>query len=44
VGFNSCVGSSPISGIYALIAQSAEQLICNQQAIGSSPFQSFMYL
>jgi hypothetical protein len=44
VGFNSCVGSSPISGIYALIAQSAEQLICNQQVIGSIPFQSFMYL
>jgi hypothetical protein len=35
------MGSNPISGIYALIAQWLEQLICNQQAIGSNPFQSF---
>ena len=31
------VGSSPIGSIDADVAQLAEQLICNQQVIGSSP-------
>ena len=30
-------GSSPVGPIYADVAQLAEQLICNQQVIGSSP-------
>ena len=30
-------GSSPIGSIDADVAQLAEQLICNQQVIGSSP-------
>ena len=36
------VGSSPIGPIwYADVAQLAEQLICNQQVIGSSPIIGF---
>ena len=33
------VGSSPVGPIYSYadVAQLAEQLICNQQVIGSSP-------
>ena len=30
-------GSIPVGVIYADVAQLAEQLICNQQVIGSSP-------
>ena len=30
-------GSSPVGPIFADVAQLAEQLICNQQVIGSSP-------
>ena len=38
------VGSSPTRGvfIYADMAQLAEQLICNQQVNGSSPFIGFV--
>ena len=37
------VGSSPTRGVfvYADMAQLAEQLICNQQVNGSSPFIGF---
>ena len=37
------VGSSPTrgAGVYADMAQLAEQLICNQQVNGSSPFIGF---
>ena len=41
------VGSSPTRGVYffvniiADVAQLAEQLICNQQVIGSSPIIGF---
>ena len=34
-------GSSPIGSIDADVAQLAEQLICNQQVIGSSPIIGF---
>ena len=30
--------------LYADVAQLAEQLICNQQVIGSSPIIGFLYL
>ena len=38
------VGSSPTRGVfvYADMAQLAEQLICNQQVNGSSPFIGFI--
>ena len=35
-------GSIPVGVIYADVAQLAEQLICNQQVIGSSPIIGFM--
>ena len=40
------VGSSPTRGVfvYADMAQLAEQLICNQQVIGSSPIIGFLDL
>ena len=40
------VGSSPTRGVfvYADMAQLAEQLICNQQVNGSSPFIGFFLL
>ena len=34
-------GSIPVGVIYADVAQLAEQLICNQQVIGSSPIIGF---
>ena len=34
-------GSIPVGVIYADVAQLAEQLICNQQVNGSSPFIGF---
>jgi hypothetical protein len=37
------VGSSPIRVAYADMAQLAEQLICNQQVIGSSPIIGFLF-
>ena len=44
------VGSSPTRGVFVLqkhlvadVAQLAEQLICNQQVIGSSPIIGFEY-
>ena len=41
-------GSIPVGVIsviaYADVAQLAEQLICNQQVIGSSPIIGFLYL
>ena len=37
----SYIGSNPIFGIYALMAQLVEQLICNQQVGGSSPSGGF---
>ena len=44
-------GSSPVGPItfikrssHADVAQLAEQLICNQQVIGSSPIIGFLYL
>ena len=37
-------GSIPVGVIYADVAQLAEQLICNQQVIGSSPFIGFHQL
>ena len=39
------VGSSPTRGVfvYADMAQLAEQLICNQQVNGSSPFIGFFH-
>ena len=38
------VGSSPVGPIRADVAQLAEQLICNQQVIGSSPIIGFLDL
>ena len=40
------VGSSPTRGVllYADMAQLAEQLICNQQVNGSSPFIGFFFI
>ena len=40
------VGSSPVGPIYSYadVAQLAEQLICNQQVIGSSPIIGFLDL
>ena len=35
-------GSIPVGVIYADVAQLAEQLICNQQVIGSSPIIGFI--
>ena len=35
-------GSIPVGVIYADVAQLAEQLICNQQVIGSSPIIGFL--
>ena len=35
-------GSIPVGVIYADVAQLAEQLICNQQVIGSSPIIGFV--
>ena len=35
-------GSIPVGVIYADVAQLAEQLICNQQVNGSSPFIGFL--
>ena len=37
-------GSIPVGVIYADVAQLAEQLICNQQVIGSSPIIGFLDL
>ena len=37
-------GSIPVGVIYADVAQLAEQLICNQQVIGSSPIIGSMDL
>ena len=37
-------GSIPVGVIYADVAQLAEQLICNQQVIGSSPIIGFHQL
>ena len=39
------VGSSPTRGVtfFADMAQLAEQLICNQQVNGSSPFVGFYF-
>ena len=37
-------GSIPVGVINADVAQLAEQLICNQQVIGSSPIIGFYYL
>ena len=37
-------GSIPVGVIYADVAQLAEQLICNQQVIGSSPIIGFSLL
>ena len=37
-------GSIPVGVIYADVAQLAEQLICNQQVIGSSPIIGFKHL
>ena len=37
-------GSSPAWGVYAHVAQLAEQLICNQQVNGSSPFMGFFFV
>ena len=36
-------GSNPVPAIYAQIAQLVEQLICNQQVIGSSPIIGFQF-
>ena len=36
-------GSIPVGVIYADVAQLAEQLICNQQVIGSSPIIGFIW-
>ena len=36
-------GSIPVGVIYADVAQLAEQLICNQQVIGSSPIIGFKF-
>ena len=35
-------GSIPVGVIFADVAQLAEQLICNQQVIGSSPIIGFL--
>ena len=37
MGSDTRTGSIPVGVIYADVAQLAEQLICNQQVIGSSP-------
>ena len=37
-------GSIPVGVIYADVAQLAEQLICNQQVNGSSPFIGLLWL
>ena len=37
-------GSIPVGVIYADVAQLAEQLICNQQVIGSSPIIGLVHL
>ena len=37
-------GSIPVGVTFADVAQLAEQLICNQQVIGSSPIIGFSFL
>ena len=41
---NAFEGSNPSPSTYADVAQLAEQLICNQQVIGSSPIIGFHFL